>query len=151
MHRGDAGGQKKPPLDKQALARLDEIAERFAELRAEALLANPLMDFDRLLLVKRSERNLGLPTNYQSNSSLKPTGYDNEIAVLSLAGGEALSHGQAVAVGMAVVFRIAADVFVDCTGDGRLGLEAGYTYWLGFDITEDYGGIYGSLGVQVRY
>jgi hypothetical protein len=33
----------------------------------------------------------------------------------------------------------------------RLGLQAGYTYWFGFDITEDYGGIYSGLGVQVRY
>jgi hypothetical protein len=60
-----------------------ENVEKFRKLRSEALLANPLLDFDRLLLVKRSAANLGLPMNYQSNSSLKPTGYDNEIVVLS--------------------------------------------------------------------
>ena len=39
---------------------------------------------ERLLLVKRSGKQLGLPQNWQSNSSLPTTGYDNEIAVLSL-------------------------------------------------------------------
>ena len=58
-------------------------AAEFRRLRSEALLANPLLDFDRLLLVKRGEKQLGLPTNYQSNSSLPPAGYDNEIAVLA--------------------------------------------------------------------
>ena len=55
----------------------------FQRLRDEALLANPLLNFDRLLLVKRSANKLGLPANYQSNSSLDPAGYTNEIAVLA--------------------------------------------------------------------
>ena len=50
-------------------------------LQREALLANPLLNFDRLLLVKRTP--LGLPQNWQGNTSLGKTGYDNEIAVLS--------------------------------------------------------------------
>ena len=33
----------------------------------------------------------------------------------------------------------------------RIGLEGGYTYWFGFDITDDYGGIFLGLGAQVRY
>ena len=70
------------------LRRLDELAkapdaEKLSALAREALLANPLLDFDKLLLVKRSTRNLGLPANWQSNSSLRKNGYDNEIAVLS--------------------------------------------------------------------
>ena len=67
-----------------------DLSDRFEQLRSEALLANPLLDpaspagrFDRLLLVKRSQANLGLPANYLSNSSLPPKGYDNEIALLS--------------------------------------------------------------------
>ena len=64
-------------------ARLNEIAEEFQKLRAEALLANPLLDFDRLLLVKRRLDRLGLPANWDSNSSLPRDGYDNEIVVLS--------------------------------------------------------------------
>ena len=64
-------------------AELAKIAEQFAALRREALLANPLLDFDQLMLIKRGAGNLGLTANWQSNSSLRPTGYDNEIAVLS--------------------------------------------------------------------
>ncbi len=60
-----------------------EIDREFAALRREALLANPLLDFDRLLLIKRNERKLGLPQNWDSNEYLPPGDYDNEIAVLS--------------------------------------------------------------------
>ncbi len=60
-----------------------DLAQQFAQIRREALLANPLLDFQRLLLVKRGAGNLGLPMNYLSNSSIGPTGYDNQIAVLS--------------------------------------------------------------------
>lgn len=52
-------------------------------LQREALLANPLLDFDRLLLVKRGEGSLGLPQNWQGNCAMSSGGYDNEIAVLS--------------------------------------------------------------------
>jgi formylglycine-generating enzyme required for sulfatase activity len=57
--------------------------EKFQKLRAEALLANPLLDFNRLLLIKRSPKNLGLPQNWQGNCALSRHGYSNEIAVLS--------------------------------------------------------------------
>lgn len=70
------------PEFRQRLAALRDSAE-LRQLRDEALLANPLLDFDRLLLVKRSANKLGLPANYQGNSSLDPDGYTNEIAVLS--------------------------------------------------------------------
>jgi len=70
-------------LDGDTLKQIGQIARQFAELKKDALLANPLLDFDRLLLVKRSAGNLGLPANWQSNSSLRMTGYDNRLAVLS--------------------------------------------------------------------
>ena len=60
-----------------------DLARRFRALREEALLANPLLDFPQLLLVKRGAGQLGLPMNYLSNSSLPQTGYDNQIATLS--------------------------------------------------------------------
>jgi len=59
------------------------VAEEFVSIRREALLANPLLDFDKLMLIKRSAGNLGLPCNWQGNSCLRKTGYDNEIAVFS--------------------------------------------------------------------
>jgi len=61
-----------------------KIGDEILELRKKALLGNPLLDFDELLVVKRSVRsNLGLPQNWQGNCALPKTGYDNEIAVLS--------------------------------------------------------------------
>ena len=79
------------------LARLDRIeaalragdpsaAERFEQLQRDALLANPLLDFEELLVLKRRRGQLGLPTNHQGNSALPRAGYDNEIALLSPVG-----------------------------------------------------------------
>ncbi|NLF59051.1 MAG: hypothetical protein GX580_15580, partial [Candidatus Hydrogenedens sp.] len=62
---------------------LQEAASELLALQREALLANPLLDFDQLLLVRRAEGNMGLPQNWQGNCSMGRTGYDNEIAVLS--------------------------------------------------------------------
>ncbi len=71
--------------DAEAEAGAERVAESLQALRREALLANPLLDFDRLLVVKRGAKSpsLGLPRNWQSNSSLPKTGFDDEIAVLS--------------------------------------------------------------------
>jgi hypothetical protein len=87
------------------LARLAEIEampacrERTAaltSLRRDALLANPLLDFERILLVRRKKnvtkskliyykrmaQDLGLPLNFNGNSDLPRTGYDNQIVVM---------------------------------------------------------------------
>ena len=66
------------------LERLEALVQEATQLQRTALLANPLLHFDQLLLVKRRADNLGLPANWQSNCSLPPTGYDNEIALLSM-------------------------------------------------------------------
>jgi len=68
---------------REGTAALDKAVAEFRRLCSEALLANPLLDFDRLLVVRRRANKLGLPMNYESNSSLERTGYDNEIAVVS--------------------------------------------------------------------
>ena len=86
------------------LARLDEFEKQLPRIRAQivkddpqahqslqemialkrkALLSNPLVDFDKIILIKRSANRLGLPANWQGNCSTASTGYDNEIAVLS--------------------------------------------------------------------
>lgn len=65
--------------DLQAHRRLEDIIA----LKRQALLSNPLIDFDRIVLIKRSANRLGLPANWQGNCSIASTGYDNEIAVLS--------------------------------------------------------------------
>ncbi len=61
------------------------IREALSALAREALLANPLLEFDQLLLVQRGVKSpsLGLPMNWQSNSCLPKTGYDDQIVVLS--------------------------------------------------------------------
>ena len=67
----------------EALVRARDAAG-LAALQRDALLDNPLLrDFSRILLIKRDARRLGLPQNWEGNSSLPRAGYDNEIALLS--------------------------------------------------------------------
>ena len=70
VQEGAAGAEK-----------LTRVVDDFETLRSEALLANPLLNFDKLLLIKR-RGNLGLPQNWQGNCVMRGK-YDNEIAVLS--------------------------------------------------------------------
>ncbi|MGM0487041.1 MAG: SUMF1/EgtB/PvdO family nonheme iron enzyme [Planctomycetota bacterium] len=70
-------------VSKACREKASSAESRFTRLRDEALLANPLLDMDRLLVLKRKRGQLGLPTNHQCNTSLNQTGYDNELAVLS--------------------------------------------------------------------
>lgn len=83
-----------------------KLAAELERLRYDALLSNPLLDFDKLLLVKRAWMTpglepprgkryaasplytaygvgLGLPVNHTSLASVPPSGFDNELAVLS--------------------------------------------------------------------
>ena len=65
------------------LSRLDRIAKRkpgqardnaLEALKREALLSNPLLDFDTLLMVRRlSQGDRGLPANWQGNERLRRT------------------------------------------------------------------------------
>ena len=78
------GGEYLKRLDAlEARLAVDDPAARTAleALAGEALLANPLLAFDKLIV--RRTVDLGLPANWQSNSSLRKSNYDNEIATLS--------------------------------------------------------------------
>jgi len=88
------------------------IERRFEELKNEALLANPLLDFDRLLMIRRRADRLGLPSNFNSNPDLQPTGYDNALVAFSLVrpGG-----------GLETIFRPEGDRFI---GDVDLHYDA---------------------------
>jgi len=66
-----------------AYGQKQEIAAQFRQLRTEALTANPLLDFDRLLVIQRGVGNLGLPANWESNSSLSRSGFNNRLCTLS--------------------------------------------------------------------
>jgi hypothetical protein len=70
------------------LSQRDDTAQRDLELlRREALLANPLLEC-RIAFVRREAKNrlkdIAIPAPHESNSGLKRTGYDNEIAILDL-------------------------------------------------------------------
>jgi formylglycine-generating enzyme required for sulfatase activity len=87
-------------LTLEDLENLDRLLADFDALQREALLANPLMDFDRLLLIRRTPNGdprmpigtgygvgefIGLPRqSSKCNPGIeKPLDWDNEIAVLS--------------------------------------------------------------------
>lgn len=91
-------------------AAAETLAADFADLQKRALLANPAIDFDEILFIRRDAENLGFPTNYNSNSTLAPTGYKNRVERLNIRTGE-----------RAVVFEPPADEFV---GDLDLHFDA---------------------------
>ena len=64
----------------------DTVISEAVELKRKALMANPLLDFDEMLLIKRNARgpSLGLPANWQGNCSLPRSGYDDQIAVMKI-------------------------------------------------------------------
>ncbi len=112
--------------------RLLAAAQQFEALRTEALLANPLLDFEQLVLVKRKDARAyhpaprftvppfasgpallnGLPLNYQGNGVLRQGPPQDEIALLApLRTGDRLT----------TLFRPPKPVFV---GDLKLHFEA---------------------------
>ncbi len=97
---------KAPVMRSGDSGRITELAEDLEALRYEALLANPLLDFDQVLLVRRAWQappvkppqgkgfapspfwssygwKLAIPVNHTSLASVEPNGWDNEIAILS--------------------------------------------------------------------
>ena len=64
-------------------AQRQALMEQIDTFRRRALLSNPLLDFDRLLLIRRSVNQMGLSPNWESNSSLPKGGYDNALMTLS--------------------------------------------------------------------
>lgn len=70
-------------------ATLEMVADRFEALQREAMLANPLLDFEKILFIKRNAEQLGLPDNSYGNEYLAPTGYNNSLQALSYKTNEA--------------------------------------------------------------
>ncbi len=81
--------EKEMPAIQKALADNDDKAimdfgARCDSLQREALiLNNPVIDFDKILLIKRDASRLCLPANWQGNSSVKPATL-NEIAAMPI-------------------------------------------------------------------
>lgn len=78
------------PKGPQWLKQVDQInnEEDLAALRKKALMANPAIDFNQLLIVERSGKKRWVPQNWQCNSSMPKTGHQNSIATLSLSDGK---------------------------------------------------------------
>ncbi len=105
----------KYPKGADFLKRLEAIendsSPEFQELKKEALLANPLLDFDHLLMV-RSKKGRRFPANWQTRASCDPAGnYDDALVVMS-----PLSDGE-----VKVVYRPEGGKFV---GDVDLHFDA---------------------------
>ena len=91
-------------IDEADQASLDALAR-------EVLLANPSLDFDKLLLVRENKGEGRLLINWQGNTNIPKEGFDNDIAVLDgLDGGE-----------LRTVYEPERDVFV---GDVDLHFDA---------------------------
>lgn len=94
--RRDALAQRLDAGDRAAEA---EARDLLRQLRS-ALLANPLLDMDRLLVVRRGANNLALPQNWQQQRDVNRTGLTNEIVVLTnLRGAPAVRTLRAAAPG----------------------------------------------------
>lgn len=64
-----------------------EVQSAFDALKRKALLDNPLLkEFDSIIAIRRKAGNLGLPANWESNSSLRHTGYNNDMVQIPLSG-----------------------------------------------------------------
>jgi len=140
--------QKQQAASQGAAAQeVKRLNDALVSLRREALLANPLLDFDKLLLVKRRANapSLGLPRNWQSNSCLKKTGYDDAIEVLS----PVTPEGE-----LTTLFRPEGGKFV---GDVDLHFDAermlfsmpgSHNHWQVFEIGADGSGLRELTGEQ---
>lgn len=69
--------------DPAALKALPELRSRWDALRRELLLANPAIDFEKVLFVRRKGSE-GLTQNWQGNDALHGRGFDNEIATFRI-------------------------------------------------------------------
>ncbi|MBL9138110.1 MAG: SUMF1/EgtB/PvdO family nonheme iron enzyme [Verrucomicrobiales bacterium] len=91
------------------------VRQQLAALQREALLrSNPWLDFRRILLVRRGNGSpdLGLPRNWESNSTLPKRGYDDSLCALDLREDDPA---------LTTLFRPDADVFL---GDVDLHYDA---------------------------
>lgn len=78
-------------------------ADRLVALQRSILLRNPLINFDKVLLVKRHRKKDGLPVNFHGLSFIDrgPHGFDNEIAVMEMKTGK-----------LTTLYRPESDVYV---------------------------------------
>lgn len=116
-----------------------EIEKLLAGVRA-ALLANPLLDFDKLLVVRRTPATSTgfVPHNYLTHAAMPRSGYDNEIAVLSNLRGQPKLEGFYKPDSA----RIVRDVRLDFSGERMLFSSVDNSKrWAIFQVRSDGGGV----------
>lgn len=118
------------PVRRSALLRL---AGELKALRRAALLENPLLRFDKLLLVKHDASRFRLPRNDACLSSIPQTGYDCEIAVLSPVSPE----GKLTTLFKPPGGKYLADVDLHFDADRMLFTMPGTNRWHVFEINTD--------------
>ncbi|MHC4305220.1 MAG: SUMF1/EgtB/PvdO family nonheme iron enzyme [Planctomycetota bacterium] len=121
--------------DIDSAERAREQISQLVEFRRQALLANPLLDFGQVLLVKRraDSPSLGLPQNWQGNCSLPRTGYDDELCTLSMPAG---SPGEVRTFFRPQRPRMMADVDLHWDGDRILfSMIGSHDRWQIFELT----------------
>lgn len=116
-------------------ARSEELATEaretgiIEEIRLDTTVRNPQRSASMLDLILyekcRAEDNLTLMLN-------------TAVVEVEMANGR-ITHARAERQSTEDAFRIEAKLFIDCTGDGRLGVEAGATYQHGREGKEEYG------------
>ena len=61
-----------------------ELTLDTVRLYSETARSNPLLDFDKILFIRRKATHLGLPQNYESNSALPVNAFDDRLMTLQL-------------------------------------------------------------------
>ena len=148
IDRLDALEEKQEQLpDSTAADKREQINDALLALRREALLANPLLDFDELLLVKRGagSPSLGLPANWQSNSSLPKAGFDDSIEVLS----PAAAQGELSTLYKPAGGKFVGDLDMHFDADRLLfSMPGSHNHWQVFEIRTDGTGLRELTGEQ---
>jgi len=123
------------------------VTDALIALRREALLANPLLDFDKLLLVRRGagSPSLGLPRNWQSNSSLPKSGFDDQIEVLSPVGPD----GELTTIYKPEAGKFTGDVDLHFDAEKMLfSMPGSHKRWQVFEMNTDGSGLRELTGEQ---
>lgn len=118
-----------PALARQVIA----LASELRALREEALLGNPLLKFDRLLLVKHDAEKLRLPRNDACYSSIPQHGYDCEISILS----PVAPTGRLTTLFKPPGGKYLADVELNFEADKLLFTMPGANRWQVFELNGD--------------
>jgi len=118
-------------------SRVLQLGAELKALRREALLANPLLRFDTLLVLKDDASRFRLPRNDACYSSIPRRGYDCEIATLS----PVTPEGRLTTLFKAPDGKYLADLDLHFEGDRLLLTMPGTNRWQVFEMKADGSGL----------